>query len=111
MNIYYLGGNQQADVVENSASYTPEQLANGYVAEQLGTAFAQRVGVDPYLCLCRGAAHGGDHSRAGADNYAKHAEVIARVYLTGTQTAGTIGYSLTYNAAELSCRRPRPQRT
>ena len=101
VNIYNLGGNQQADVVENSAPYTPEQLANGYVAGQLGTAFAQRVGVDPYPVFAEALPTAEITVELERDNYAKHAEVIARVYLTGTQTAGTIGYSLTYNAAEL----------
>ena len=101
LKVYYLGGNTHTENIENSTSYTPEQLANGYVAAQLGDAYAQRVGVDPYPVFAEALPTAAITVELERDNYAKHAEVIARVYLTGTQTAGTIGYSLTYNAAEL----------
>ncbi len=89
------------DVAGKAESKTAEEFADGTVLALLGDAYVQRIGVDPYPVFAEALPTAAITVELERDNYAKHAEVIARVYLTGTQTAGTIGYSLTYNAAEL----------
>ncbi|MEI3130329.1 MAG: hypothetical protein V8S89_05835 [Oscillospiraceae bacterium] len=77
------------DVAGKAESKTAEEFADGTVLALLGDAYVQRIGVDPYPVFAEALPTAAITVELERDNYAKHAEVIARVYLTGTQTAGT----------------------
>ena len=87
------------DTAGKAETRTAEEFADGTVLALLGDAYVQRIGVDPYPVFAEALPTAEITVELDRDTFTQGAEVTARVYLTGTTTAGTVGYSLTYDTA------------